>query len=91
MNNCYSIIAPAKLNLNLFVNRKYKNGLHLLESDIFFLELSDNIFFKFNECDTFIQNKTNNLLKINTKSNFILESEIAFRKMKCWTRRCLFN
>ena len=44
MNNSYSIIAPAKLNLNLFVRGKASNGLHLIESDVCFLELSDNIF-----------------------------------------------
>ena len=49
MNNYYSIIAPAKLNLNLFVKGIAENGLHLLESDICFLELTDKIFFKFNK------------------------------------------
>ena len=51
MNDCYSIIAPAKLNLNLFVRGKASNGLHLLESDVCFLELSDKIFFRFSEND----------------------------------------
>ena len=55
MNNYYSIIAPAKLNLNLFVKGKTKNGMHLLESDICFLELADKIFFKFSEKDIFLQ------------------------------------
>ena len=76
MNKYYSIIAPAKLNLNLFVNGRYKNGLHLLDSDICFLELSDKIFFKFNEYDTFLQNKANISLQVNTKSNLILEALI---------------
>ena len=44
MNNSYSIVAPAKLNLNLFVRGKANNGLHLIESDVCFLELSDKIF-----------------------------------------------
>ena len=87
MNNYYSIIAPAKLNLNLFVNGKSKNGLHLLESDICFLELSDKIFFKFNECDTFLQNKTNKSLQIDTKSNLILESLNAFRQLTGWDKK----
>ena len=87
MNNSYSIIAPAKLNLNLFVNGKYKNGLHLLESDICFLELSDKIFFKFNEYDTFLQNKTNKSLQINSKCNLILESLNAFRQLTGWDKR----
>ena len=87
MNNYYSIIAPAKLNLNLFVNGKYKNGLHLLESDICFLELSDKIFFKFNEHDTFLQNKTNKSLQINTKCNLILESLNVFRELTGWDKK----
>ena len=87
MNKYYSIIAPAKLNLNLFVNGRYKNGLHLLDSDICFLELSDKIFFKFNEYDTFLQNKANISLQVNTKSNLILESLNAFRKLTGWDKR----
>ena len=46
MNKYYSIIAPAKLNLNLFIKGKNKNGYHLLESDICFLELTDKIYIK---------------------------------------------
>ena len=42
MNNYYSIVAPAKLNLNLFINGKNKNGYHLLKSDVCFLELADD-------------------------------------------------
>ena len=55
MNNCYSIIAPAKLNLNLFVRGRANNGLHLIESDVCFLELSDKIFFKFSEMIVFFK------------------------------------
>ena len=87
MNNYYSIIAPAKLNLNLFVKGKYKNGLHLLESDICFLELSDKIFFKFNEYDTFIQNKTNKSFQIDINHNLIVESLNAFRQLTSWDKR----
>ena len=87
MNNYYSIIAPAKLNLNLFVKGKAENGLHLLESDICFLELTDKIFFKFSKNDTFLQNKTNKSLQINTKCNLILESLNAFRKLTGWNKK----
>ena len=87
MNNYYSIIAPAKLNLNLFVKGKAENGLHFLESDIFFLELTDKIFFKFNKNDTFLQNTTNKSLQINTKCNLILESLNAFRQITGWNKK----
>ena len=87
MNNYYSITAPAKLNLNLFVRGKANNGLHLLDSDICFLELTDKIFFKFNENDIFLQNKTNKTLQINTKSNLILESLNAFRQITGWNKK----
>ena len=36
MNKYIAIEAPAKLNLNLFVKQKSKNGLHFLESEICF-------------------------------------------------------
>ena len=36
MTNSISLIAPAKLNLDLFVKEKLKNGYHSLESDICF-------------------------------------------------------
>ena len=87
MNNYYSIIAPAKINLNLFVKERYKNGLHLLESDIIFLELTDKIFIKFNKNDTFLQNQINTSLQINKKSNLILESLSAFREFTGWEKK----
>ena len=52
MSIYYKISAPAKLNLNLFVQNKFLNGLHFLESDICFLELIDYIYLKFSKDDT---------------------------------------
>ena len=87
MNNYYSIIAPAKLNLNLFVKGKTKTGMHLLESDICFLELADKIFFKFSEKDIFVQRNTNTSLQIDANSNLILESLNAFRNLTGWNKK----
>ena len=87
MNNYYSIIAPAKLNLNLFVKGKTKHGMHLLESDICFLELADKIFFKFSENDIFLQKNTNKLLQIDDKNNLILDTLNAFRHLTGWNKR----
>ena len=64
MSIYYKISAPAKLNLNLFVEDKIFNGLHFLRSDICFLELIDQIYLKFNKFDTFNQS-TNNKYIIN--------------------------
>ena len=60
MNKIFYIDAPAKLNLNLFVKEKLKNGLHSLESDICFLELTDNIYFKSSDEDIFLQANLDN-------------------------------
>ena len=87
MNNCYSIVAPAKLNLNLFVIGKANNGLHLLESDICFLELSDKIFFKFSQNDVLLQTNTKKTLLIDTKRNLIIESLKAFRNLTGWDQK----
>ena len=43
MTHSISLIAPAKLNLNLNVKYKLKNGYHSLESDVCFLDLYDEI------------------------------------------------
>ena len=43
MKNSISLIAPAKLNLNLYVKEKLENGYHSLQSDICFLDLYDEI------------------------------------------------
>ena len=87
MNNSYSIIAPAKLNLNLFVRGKANNGLHLIESDVCFLELSDKIFFEFSESDNFIQKISNKSLIIDDKYNLILEALNEFRFLTGWDKK----
>jgi len=43
MTHSISLIAPAKLNLNLSVKDKLKNGYHSLDSDVCFLDLHDKI------------------------------------------------
>ena len=43
MTSSISLIAPAKLNLNLYVKNKLENGYHSLESDVCFLDLHDKI------------------------------------------------
>ena len=53
MSVYYNISAPAKLNLNLFIRSKAFNGLHYLESDMCFLELSDKIYLKYSNKDAF--------------------------------------
>ena len=87
MNNYYSITAPAKLNLNLFVRGKTKNGLHLLDSDVCFLELSDKIFFKFSKTDILYQKNNKRALLIDAKYNLILESLNAFRDLTGWNKK----
>ena len=87
MNNYYSITAPAKLNLNLLVLGKANNGLHLLKSDVCFLELADKIYFKFSKNDTFLQTNTNKSLLINSKINLILESLYTFRNLTGWNKK----
>ena len=87
MNNCYSIIAPAKLNLNLFVRGKANNGLHLIESDVCFLELSDKIYFEFSENDNFLQKSLNKSLLIDDKYNLILEALNEFRYLTGWEKK----
>ena len=58
MNKYYCIVAPAKLNLNLFVTGKNKEGYHLLKSSVCFLELTDKIYIKRHNKDVFYQNTT---------------------------------
>ncbi len=87
MNNCYSIVAPAKLNINLFVRGKANNGLHLIESDVCFLELSDKIFFEFSKNDNFLQNKSNKSLLIDDKYNLILDALNEFRYLTGWDKK----
>ena len=87
MNNYYSVVAPAKLNLNLFVTGKNKNGYHLLKSDVCFLELADEIFFKPHHKDIFYQNKTTKSLTINPKDNLILKAINQFRVLTKWNQK----
>ena len=82
----YNISAPAKLNLNLFVKDKSKDGLHFLESDICFLELIDKIYIKLSKDDTFHQNKENPFL-IDPKKNLILKAIKLFRFYTNWDQK----
>ena len=86
MNKYIAIEAPAKLNLNLFVKQKSKNGLHFLESDICFLELTDKIFFTFSDKDLFSQYNKEEGFKIDCKSNLILEALKKFRNLTGWKK-----
>ena len=84
MNKYYSIIAPAKLNLNLFIKGKNKNGYHLLESDICFLELTDKIYIKKSNKDLFNQSKTTNNFHIDPNDNLIFKAINQFRILTKW-------
>ena len=63
MTHSISLIAPAKLNLNLKVKNKLKNGYHSLESDICFLDLYDVINIELSNL---------NKIEISDKSTFVL-------------------
>ena len=84
MNKYYSIIAPAKLNLNLFIKGKNKNGYHLLESDICFLELTDKIYVKKSNKDLFNQSKTTNNFNTDPNDNLIFKAINQFRILTKW-------
>ena len=84
MNKYYSIIAPAKLNLNLFIKGNNKNGYHLLESDICFLELTDKIYIKKSNKDLFNQSKTPNNFNIDPNDNLIFKAINQFRILTKW-------
>jgi len=84
MNKYYSINAPAKLNLNLFIKGKNKHGYHLLESDICFLELTDKIYIKKSNKDLFNQSKTPNNFNINPNDNLIFKAINQFRILTKW-------
>ena len=78
MTNSISLIAPAKLNLNLNVKYKLKNGYHSLESDVCFLDLYDEIN---------IEVSNLNSIKISDKSTFILKDEsILMKTLNCFNR-----
>ena len=71
MTNSISLIAPAKLNLNLFVKEKLENGYHSLESAICFLNLHDKIKIKLSN---------SNEIKISEQSTFFLKDESILSK-----------
>ena len=87
MNKIYYIKAPGKLNLNLFVKKIGNNGLHFLESDICFLELSDTLFFQFSNKDVFSQDVSDKALIIDPNDNLILRALKEFRNLTNW-RKC---
>jgi 4-diphosphocytidyl-2-C-methyl-D-erythritol kinase len=84
MNKYYSINAPAKLNLNLFIKGKNKDGYHSLESDVCFLELTDKIYIKKSNKDLFNQSKTRNNFNINPNDNLIFKAINQFRILTKW-------
>ena len=86
MNSFKSIQAPAKLNLNLFITGKSSNGLHLLNSHICFLELTDQIFIRNNLQDVFYQMSNNKSLLINADNNLILNTIDVFRRYTNWNK-----
>ena len=86
MNKNYYIKAPAKLNLNLTVKKGSNNGLHYLESDICFLELTDTLFFRFSHKDIFSQDSTNKNLIIDPNDNLILRALKEFRNLTNWRK-----
>jgi 4-diphosphocytidyl-2-C-methyl-D-erythritol kinase len=87
MNSYYSIVAPAKLNLNLFVTGKNKNGYHFLKSDVCFLELADKIYVKNNDKDVFDQNKVVNSLMVDPNNNLIFKAINKFRHLTNWHQK----
>ncbi|MDC0456603.1 4-(cytidine 5'-diphospho)-2-C-methyl-D-erythritol kinase [Alphaproteobacteria bacterium] len=87
MNKYYSIVAPAKLNLNLFVTGKNKEGYHLLKSDVCFLELTDKIYIKRHDNDFFHQKTTKSSLTIDPNDNLILKAIKEFRLFTKWNEK----
>jgi 4-diphosphocytidyl-2-C-methyl-D-erythritol kinase len=86
MNKNYYINAPAKLNLNLFVKQISNNGLHYLESDVCFLELTDTLFFRFSNKDIFSQDIADKNLIINPNDNLIISALKEFRDLTNWKK-----
>ena len=66
MTNSLSLIAPAKLNLNLIIIDKLDSGYHSLESDICFLNLYDEINMKISNFNEIV---------VSDKSTFFLKDE----------------
>ena len=85
MSIYYKISAPAKLNLNLFIKNKKCKELHFLESEICFLELSDEIYIKPSKIDVFYQNNNSSFI-INPKDNLILNAVNKFRLFTDWNK-----
>ena len=71
MTHSISLIAPAKLNLNLDVKFKLENGYHFLESDICFLDLYDQINIKLSNV---------NKITLSDESTFILKGDNLLSK-----------
>ncbi|MDC1035380.1 4-(cytidine 5'-diphospho)-2-C-methyl-D-erythritol kinase [Alphaproteobacteria bacterium] len=86
MNKNYYIKAPAKLNLNLTVKKGSNNGLHFLESDICFLELTDTLSFQFSNKDIFTQDISNKTFIVDPKDNLILRALKEFRNLTNWRK-----
>jgi 4-diphosphocytidyl-2-C-methyl-D-erythritol kinase len=86
MNKNYYINAPAKLNLNLTIKKRSNNGLHYLESDICFLELTDTLIFRFNNRDIFSQDIEDKNLIIDPNDNLILRALEEFRDLTNWRK-----
>ena len=87
MNKYYCIVAPAKLNLNLFVTGKNREGYHLLKSDVCFLELTDKIYIKRHNKDVFYQTTTKNSLTIDPNDNLIFKAIEKFRLFTKWDQK----
>ena len=86
MNKHYYINAPAKLNLNLFVEQISNSGLHCLESDICFLELTDTLFFRFSNKDIFSQDIADKNLVVDPYDNLIINALKEFRNLTNWKK-----
>jgi 4-diphosphocytidyl-2-C-methyl-D-erythritol kinase len=86
LNKNYYIKAPAKLNLNLTVKKGSNNGLHFLESDICFLELTDTLSFQFSNKDIFTQDISNKTFIVDPKDNLILRALKEFRNLTNWRK-----
>ena len=86
MINTFYIDAPAKININLLVKDKLQNGLHSLESDICFVELTDNLFFRFCDKDIFLQDNLKKQFLINPHDNLILTALNKFRQLTGWKK-----
>ena len=71
MKHSVNLLAPAKLNLNLYVKEKLDNGYHLLNSDICFLDLYDEIIIKRSNLD---------IINVSNKSTFFFKEENILSK-----------